>query len=37
MTSMGELHTADIVVYIKFSSGSWKLGKIENIEYLTYY
>ena len=37
MTSMGELNTADNVVHIKFPSGSWKLGKIENVEYLTYF
>ena len=37
MTSMGELNTADNVVHIKLPSGSWKLGKIENVEYLTYF
>ena len=26
-----QLNTADNVVYIKFPSGSWKLGKIENV------
>ena len=32
-----ELNTTDNVVYIKFPSGSWKLVKIENVKYLTYF
>ena len=39
MTSMGELklHTTNNVVDTKFPSGSWKLVKIENVKYLTYF
>ena len=36
MTSMGRLNTANNVVNIKFPSGSWKLVKLENVEYLAY-
>ena len=31
------LNTTDKVVYLKFPSGSCKLGKMENVEYLTYF
>ena len=37
MTSMGKLNTADNVVHKKFPIDSWKLVKIENIKYLTYF
>ena len=34
---MGELNTADTVVHTKFPYGNWKLVKIENVKYLTYF
>ena len=33
----GNLTQHHYVVYIKFPSGSCKLGKMENVEYLTYF